>query len=136
MSPPTAGQPSGRPTHAPGTPAPHGGEQRARDEQSDERDPRPPDPGGRTMSATRPLRVAVVGAGPAGLYAADYLTFDGDGSVRVDLIERLPVPFGLLRYGVAPDHLNIKAAGLTLMEVLERADVDLYANVAVGTDVT
>ena len=88
------------------------------------------------MSTTRPLRVAVVGAGPAGLYAADYLTFDGDGSVRVDLIERLPVPFGLLRYGVAPDHLNIKAAGLTLMEVLERADVELYANVAVGTDVT
>src|SRR3954452_25359918 len=87
-------------------------------------------------SPARPLRVAVVGAGPAGLYAADYLTVDGDGRVRVDLIERLPVPFGLLRYGVAPDHLNIKAAGRTLMEVLERPDVELYANVGVGTDVT
>lgn len=85
---------------------------------------------------SRPLRVAVVGAGPAGLYAADFLTFDGDGSVLVDVVERLPVPFGLLRYGVAPDHLNIKAAGDTLMEVLERPDVSLYAHVAVGEDVT
>ncbi|MCW2667466.1 MAG: hypothetical protein JWN57_2428 [Frankiales bacterium] len=85
---------------------------------------------------SRPLRVAVVGAGPAGLYAADFLTFDGDGSVLVDVVERLPVPFGLLRYGVAPDHLNIKAAGNTLMEVLERPDVSLYAHVAVGEDVT
>jgi ferredoxin--NADP+ reductase len=84
----------------------------------------------------RPLRVAVIGAGPAGLYAADYLTFDGDGSVRVDVIERLPVPFGLLRYGVAPDHLNIKAAGRALMEVLERPDVELFANVDVGRAVT
>ncbi len=85
---------------------------------------------------SRPLRVAVVGAGPAGLYAADFLTFDGDGSVLVDVIERLPVPFGLLRYGVAPDHLNIKSAGDTLMEVLERPQVSLYAHVAVGRDVT
>src|SRR5215208_4137951 len=84
----------------------------------------------------RPLRVAVVGAGPAGLYATDYLTFDEDGSVQVDLVERLPVPFGLLRYGVAPDHLNIKAAGRTLMEVLERPGVRLFANVEIGRDVT
>jgi ferredoxin--NADP+ reductase len=87
-------------------------------------------------SPARPLRVAVIGAGPAGLYAADYLTFDGDGSVRVDVIERLPVPFGLLRYGVAPDHLNIKAAGRALMEVLERPDVELFANVDVGNVIT
>ncbi|MFN2538723.1 MAG: FAD-dependent oxidoreductase [Mycobacteriales bacterium] len=85
---------------------------------------------------TRPLRVAVVGAGPAGLYAADYLSFDQDGSVLVDLIERLPVPFGLLRYGVAPDHLNIKSAGNALMEVLQRPGVSLYAHVDVGRDVT
>lgn len=58
-----------------------------------------------------PLRIAVVGAGPAGLYVADALTFEAPVPVRVDLLERLPVPFGLLRYGVAPDHLNIKAAG-------------------------
>jgi ferredoxin--NADP+ reductase len=80
--------------------------------------------------------VAVIGAGPAGLYAADHLTFDDDGRVLVDVLERLPVPFGLLRYGVAPDHLNIKAAGRTLMEVLERPGVTLHANVEVGHDVT
>jgi ferredoxin--NADP+ reductase len=83
-----------------------------------------------------PLRVAVVGAGPAGLYTADALTFDSEPPVQVDLLERLPVPFGLLRYGVAPDHLNIKAAGDTLQEVLEREPVRLFCNVAIGTDVT
>jgi ferredoxin--NADP+ reductase len=82
------------------------------------------------------MRVAVVGAGPAGLYAADYLSFDQDGSTQVDLFERLPAPFGLLRYGVAPDHLNIKAAGRALMEVLQRDGVQLLAGVAVGEDVT
>jgi ferredoxin--NADP+ reductase len=82
-----------------------------------------------------PLRVAVVGAGPAGLYTADALTFEADPPVQVDLLDRLPVPFGLLRYGVAPDHLNIKAAGDTLQEVLEREPVRLYCNVGVGTDI-
>jgi ferredoxin--NADP+ reductase len=86
---------------------------------------------------TRPLRVAVVGAGPAGLYAADYLTFEtSEQDVLVDVFERLPVPFGLLRYGVAPDHLNIKSAGNALMEVLERPGVSLFAHVEVGRDVT
>jgi ferredoxin--NADP+ reductase len=83
-----------------------------------------------------PLRVAVVGAGPAGLYTADALTFDAEPAVEVDLLERLPVPFGLLRYGVAPDHLNIKAAGATLQEVLERDRVQLYCHVGIGTEVT
>jgi ferredoxin--NADP+ reductase len=82
------------------------------------------------------LRVAVVGAGPAGLYTADALTFDAEPAVEVDLLERLPVPFGLLRYGVAPDHLNIKAAGDTLQGVLEREPVELFCNVGVGTDLT
>ena len=84
----------------------------------------------------RPLRVAVVGGGPAGLYVTDFLTFDGDGSVEVDVFERLPVPFGLLRYGVAPDHLNIKAAGRLLLEVLQRPGVRLFGHVEIGRDVT
>jgi ferredoxin--NADP+ reductase len=79
--------------------------------------------------------VAVVGAGPAGIYAADHLTADGD-DVRVDILERLPVPFGLLRYGVAPDHVNIKATGRALMRVLVRPTVRLFAHVDVGRDVT
>jgi ferredoxin--NADP+ reductase len=83
-----------------------------------------------------PLRVAVIGAGPAGLYTADALTFEPPLPVVVDVLDRLPVPFGLLRYGVAPDHLNIKAAGDTLQEVLERDPVRLFCNVGVGTDVT
>ena len=96
------------------------------------------DAGARTASARqpRPLRVAVVGAGPAGIYAADHLTGGGDGRVLVDLIERLPVPFGLLRYGVAPDHVNIKAAGRALGAVLSRPGVRLFANVDVDGDVT
>ena len=84
----------------------------------------------------RNLRVCVVGAGPAGLYVADALTYSADDAVTVDIFERLPVPFGLLRYGVAPDHLNIKSAGRALHEVLERPGVHLFANVAVGSDVT
>ena len=56
-----------------------------------------------------PLRVAVVGSGPAGFYAASAL-LASDLPVEVDLIERLPTPWGLVRLGVAPDHPNIKAA--------------------------
>ncbi|WP_157283422.1 NAD(P)-binding protein, partial [Oerskovia turbata] len=55
------------------------------------------------MSSSRPLRVAIVGAGPAGIYAADILSKSGV-EVGIDLFERLPAPFGLVRYGVAPDH--------------------------------
>ena len=57
----------------------------------------------------RPLRVAVVGSGPAGFYAAGALLASDDPAVEVDMIERLPTPWGLVRLGVAPDHPNIKA---------------------------
>ncbi|MCW2607030.1 MAG: hypothetical protein JWO60_1723 [Frankiales bacterium] len=88
---------------------------------------------------SRPLRVAVVGAGPAGVYTADALTFDAHGpggGVRVDLLERLPVPFGLLRHGVAPDHVSVKSAESVLHAVLERPGVRLLAGVEVGRDVS
>lgn len=84
--------------------------------------------------ADRALRVAIVGAGPAGIYTADALTFD-TGGVQVDLLERLPEPFGLLRFGVAPDHLSIKSAAASLQEVLDRPTVRLFTGVEVGTQV-
>jgi ferredoxin--NADP+ reductase len=74
-------------------------------------------------------RIAVVGAGPSGLYAADALASAG---VHVDVIDRLPVPFGLVRYGVAPDHFSIRSVRDTLAHVLERPEVRLLAGVEVG----
>ncbi|GAA2719961.1 FAD-dependent oxidoreductase [Cellulomonas aerilata] len=83
--------------------------------------------------STRPLRVAVVGAGPAGIYASDILS-KTDLDVSIDLFERLPAPFGLVRYGVAPDHPRIKQIIVALHKVLERGDVRLLANVEYGVD--
>ncbi|MFD8599357.1 FAD-dependent oxidoreductase [Kitasatospora sp. NPDC059646] len=81
---------------------------------------------------SRPVRVAIVGAGPAGIYAADALlkselaTAPG---VSIDLIERLPAPFGLIRYGVAPDHPRIKGIVTALHQVLDKPQVRLLGNV-------
>ena len=83
--------------------------------------------------STPTLRVAVVGAGPAGIYAADILS-KTDLDVSIDLFERLPAPFGLVRYGVAPDHPRIKQIIVALQKVLERGDIRLLANVDYGTD--
>ena len=74
-------------------------------------------------------RIAIVGAGPSGLYAADALANAG---IHVDVLDRLPVPFGLVRYGVAPDHFSIRSVRDTLAHVLERAEVRLLAGVEVG----
>jgi ferredoxin--NADP+ reductase len=84
----------------------------------------------------RPFRVAVVGSGPAGLYLADQLTYDSEIATVVDLFERLPVPFGPLRYGVALDHPTIKSAAETFQEILDRPQVNLYCNVQVGRDIS
>ncbi|HET7900227.1 MAG TPA: FAD-dependent oxidoreductase [Candidatus Nanopelagicales bacterium] len=75
------------------------------------------------------LRIAVVGAGPSGLYAADALASAG---VEVDVLDRLPVPFGLVRYGVAPDHFSIRSVRETLAHVLERPEVRFLGAVEVG----
>ncbi len=80
------------------------------------------------------LRVALVGSGPAGVYAADALLQRGD--VAVDVIDRLPAPYGLVRYGVAPDHLKIKSILLTLQKILEQPGVRFLGNVEVGRDLT
>ena len=80
------------------------------------------------------LRVAVIGAGPAGIYAADLLS-KSDAGVTVDLIERLPTPYGLIRYGVAPDHPRIKEIVRSLERVLDAPGVRLLGNVELGIDV-
>lgn len=80
------------------------------------------------------LRVAVVGSGPAGVYAAGALTEHGD--VLVDVIDRLPCPYGLVRYGVAADHPKIKSISATLRKVLEDPAVRFLGNVEVGTQLT
>jgi ferredoxin--NADP+ reductase len=81
----------------------------------------------------RDLRVAVVGAGPAGIYAADILTKEYDRA-HVDLIERLPAPFGLVRYGVAPDHPRIKEIIKALHRVVGRDRIRFLGNVEYGSD--
>lgn len=87
------------------------------------------------MTQTRPLSVAVIGAGPAGIYAADILS-KSELDVAIDLFERLPAPYGLVRYGVAPDHPRIKQIIVALYKILQRGDIRLLGNVNVGTDIT
>lgn len=82
-----------------------------------------------------PLRVAVVGSGPAGAYAVAAL-LDGPVPVRVDVLERLPTPYGLVRYGVAPDHPKIKSVSAVLGRILESPGVRFLGNVNFGTDLT
>ncbi len=82
------------------------------------------------------LRVAVVGSGPAGLYAAEALIKQTDGAAQVDVLDRLPTPYGLVRYGVAPDHKSIKAIARYLQKVLEHPSVRFFGGVELGRDVT
>ena len=87
----------------------------------------------------RPLRVAIVGAGPAGIYAADALMKSDtakERGVSIDLYERMPAPFGLIRYGVAPDHPRIKGIITALHKVLDKPQVRLLGNIDYGTDIT
>ena len=87
-------------------------------------------------SAERPLRVAVIGAGPAGIYAAEALARQDAVPVAVDLVDRLPSPFGLVRYGIAPDHPKMRAIRDTLHRTLEDPLVRFVGNVEIGADIT
>jgi len=86
-------------------------------------------------SEGNPLRAAVVGSGPSGFYAAEAL-LKGGVAARVDVIERLPVPYGLVRHGVAPDHPKLKEAILVYDKIARLPNFSLLANVTVGRDVT
>lgn len=88
------------------------------------------------MAQVRPLNIAVVGSGPAGIYTCDMLLNNKkELPVRVDLYERLPVPFGLVRYGVAPDHPSIKGIIQSLHNLIHDSEIRLIAGVEVGSDV-
>lgn len=83
-------------------------------------------------SPERPLRVAVVGAGPAGFYTAEALLKQSAVQVDIDLVERLPAPYGLLRYGVAPDHPKIKGISAAYDRIAADRRVRFVGNVDVG----
>ena len=88
------------------------------------------------VTAPETLRVAVVGSGPAGFYAAAALLASAEPPVGVDMIERLPTPWGLVRLGVAPDHPNIKAVSRAFEKTAQQPGFRFFGNVEVGRDVT
>ncbi|EDW02330.1 GH21932 [Drosophila grimshawi] len=86
-----------------------------------------------TTGATK--RICIVGAGPAGFYAAQYL-LKQLSDCAVDIVEKLPVPFGLVRFGVAPDHPEVKNVINTFTKTAENPRLRFFGNVTLGTDVT
>lgn len=82
-----------------------------------------------------PLRVAIVGSGPSGFYAAEAL-FKSDLTVHIDMYEKLPVPFGLVRSGVAPDHPKIKNVTRIYDKIAENPGFQFFGNVTIGKDLT
>ncbi len=83
-----------------------------------------------------PLRVAIVGSGPAGFYAAESLLAKADLTVEVDMFDRLPTPFGLVRAGVAPDHPKIKNVIKRYEKTASNEGYRFFGNVEVGRDIT
>ena len=83
-----------------------------------------------------PISVAIVGSGPAGFYTAEALVKTLDGEVAVDILERLPTPFGLIRAGVAPDHQTTKKVSRSFEKTAHRPEVRYFGNVEVGRDLT
>ncbi|HVR04483.1 MAG TPA: FAD-dependent oxidoreductase [Solirubrobacteraceae bacterium] len=83
-----------------------------------------------------PIRVAVVGAGPAGFYAAGHLLKDSAGRIEVDMLERLPTPWGLVRSGVAPDHPKIKSVTRIYEKTAEHPRFRYFGNVELGRQVS
>ena len=82
------------------------------------------------------LRLAIVGAGPAGIYAADILLkAEKNFDISIDMFEQLPAPYGLVRYGVAPDHPRIKGIVTALKDVLDSGQIRLFGNVYFGRDI-
>ena len=83
-----------------------------------------------------PLRVAIIGAGPAGFYAADHLFKKTGSAVEIDMFDRLPTPYGLVRAGVAPDHQKIKTVTRVFDRIAARPNFRFYGNVEFGKHIT
>ena len=83
----------------------------------------------------KPVRVAIVGAGPSGFYAAEHILKDDSTHAQVDLFDRLPTPFGLVRGGVAPDHPKIKSVIRVYEKTAAREGFRFFGNVKVGHDI-
>lgn len=90
---------------------------------------------GRLGSEQNPLRVAIVGSGPSGFYAAEAL-FRSGSFVYVSMLERLPAPYGLVRNGVAPDHPKLKEAILVYDKIARTPNFNFFGNVTIGGDVS
>ena len=90
----------------------------------------------RAGTAERPLRVAVIGAGPTGFYAAEALFRRAGLVVQVDVFDRLPTPFGLVRFGVAPDHQKIKSVTAQFDRIASSPGFRFFGHVELGKDVT
>ncbi len=82
------------------------------------------------------LRVAIVGSGPAGIYTAEALSKQSGEPIEIDVLERLPTPYGLVRYGVAPDHTSIKSIAGYLRRVLESPGIRFLGGLELGADVS
>ena len=83
-----------------------------------------------------PLRVAIIGSGPAGFYTADHLLKQSDIHIQVDMFDRLPTPFGLVRFGVAPDHPKIKSVTRVFDRIAQRETFRFFGDVQVGKDIS
>jgi ferredoxin--NADP+ reductase len=79
---------------------------------------------------------AIVGSGPAGFYTAEALEKAYGDAARIDILDRYPVPYGLIRFGVAPDHQSLKAVSKRYDKVAETSGVDFIGNVCIGIDVS
>src|SRR5215207_4198006 len=83
-----------------------------------------------------PLRVAIIGSGPSGFYAAEALQRQSNVVIEIDMFDRLPTPYGLVRGGVAPDHPKIKTVTKVYDKTAAHPGFRFYGNVDIGTDIT
>lgn len=91
-----------------------------------------------SQSSPKHVKVAIVGSGPAALYTTQYILKNigttGQSALSIDIYEKLPVPFGLVRYGVAPDHQDVKNVINSFTDTILKPSVNFYGNVSIGQD--